>query len=223
MAKNWLTVLAVKATAWKVPEPDVTALTGLTGDAQSALNKAMSADRTKVITEHCRAAFAAMIEKMCFIKSRWFLQPPLLDEDLVSLGLSVPDTTPTNHEAPKAVAEADVTWPSVHVLELQIKAVAGSPVDPPGTDAGFRVYYGIMPPGGASPETAMSFRRELASVPEGGKDLPHSTFTRRHKIRFDFDESDSGKRAYFCIVIENSKGGFQGVGPWGPLFSAIIP
>jgi hypothetical protein len=38
--------------------------------------------------------------------------------------------------------------------------------------------------------------------------------------RFDFDGGDSGKTAYFCIRLENAKGE---AGPWGALFSAVIP
>jgi hypothetical protein len=223
MIKNWLVVLGTKASVWGVPETEVTALQGLAGNAQILLNKAKSSDRTKVITRQCTAAFSAMEDKARFIKNHWFLKPPLTDADLMSLGLDPPDTTLTSAGQPKAVAEADISWPSVHVLELFIRPVKGSPVDPPGTDSGFRVYYGIMPPGGASPEEAMSYRRELHTVPAGGRDLPHSTFTRRHRMRFDFDEADSGKRVYFCIKIENAKGGLEGEGPWGPLFSAIIP
>jgi hypothetical protein len=198
MTKAWLDVLAVKGSGWGVTEAVITALA-----------KAVSAERNKVITAECKAAFEAMIADMRDIKKRAFLQPPLTDADLYSLLLTPSDSTKTPIGTPKAVAEADVKRPSVHVLELLIKAVAGSP--------------GVMPSGGASAEDAMSFRRELAVVPTGGKDLPHSTFTRRHSIRFDFDEADSGKRAFFCICVENAKGGFDGTGPWGPLFSAIIP
>jgi hypothetical protein len=223
MAKAWLDVLAVKGEEWGVLDTMITALGTYYAIARAALAKALSAERTQVITAECRVAFGNLIDTMRNIKKRWFFKPPLTDPDFYALLLTPPDQVATKKPKPRAVAEADVERPSVHVLELFIKAVKGSPVDPPGTDAGFRVYYGVMPPGGASPEMAMSFRRELAAVPVGGKELPHSTFTRRHSIRFDFDEEDSGKRVYFCIRIENEKGGDDGEGPWGPLFSAIIP
>jgi hypothetical protein len=223
MAKVWLDVLAIKGAGWGVTEAAITNFATDYTVARAALIKAMSAERNKVTTAECKTAFEAMVADMRDIKKRWFIKPPLTDADFASLLLDPPDGVRTSVGTPKAVAEADVSRPSVHVLELFIKAVAGSPVDPPGTDAGFRIHYGVMPSGGASPDAAMSFRRELAAVPVGGRDLPHSTFTRRHSIRFDFDEADSGKRAYFCIRIENDKGGDEGTGPWGPLFSAIIP
>jgi hypothetical protein len=59
-----------------------------------------------------------------------------------------------------------------------------------------------------------------SSVTTAGEDLPHSKFTRRKKERFDFPAEDSGKTAYFCVRYENAKGES---GPWGPMFSAVIP
>jgi hypothetical protein len=58
------------------------------------------------------------------------------------------------------------------------------------------------------------------SVPSAGEELPFSRFTKRRRERLDFDAADSGKTAYFCIRLENAKGE---PGPWGALFSAVIP
>jgi hypothetical protein len=55
-----------------------------------------------------------------------------------------------------------------------------------------------------------------------GEDLPHSVFTHKKKYRFDFD-GDSGKTVYFSLKYENEKGGEEGEGLYGPIFSAIIP
>jgi hypothetical protein len=62
----------------------------------------------------------------------------------------------------------------------------------------------------------------LTAPPVTGEDLPHSTFTHRKRCRFDFS-GDSGNTVYFCLRYENEKGGKAGEGPFGPLFSAIIP
>jgi len=43
---------------------------------------------------------------------------------------------------------------------------------------------------------------------------------RRRKELFIFPAEDSGKTAYFSIRYKNSKGQ---AGPWGPVFSAVIP
>jgi hypothetical protein len=77
-----------------------------------------------------------------------------------------------------------------------------------------------MPPGGATVEEATGSKRELMKTPIAGEELPFSRFTKRKRERFDFDGGDSGKTAYFCIRLENAKGE---AGPWGALFSAVIP
>jgi hypothetical protein len=86
-------------------------------------------------------------------------------------------------------------------------------------DWGYRIYYGVMPPGGATVEAATGVKRELMKVPLTGDELPHSRWTRRRKERLDF-HGDGGKTAYFCIRYENVKGEY---GPWGPVFQANIP
>jgi hypothetical protein len=221
MAQNWVTVLGNQSgDPWNIPTADKTELQTLTGDAQILLEQAQSSARTPVITAECKAAFEGLTSKMRFIKGRYFLVPPLTDADLISLDLQPKDTTRTPVPPPTAQAEADITRPGVHLLELHLRAVSGSPPDPHRADYGYRVYYGILPPGGAQVEAATGAKRELLKAPVSGDELPHSKFTRRKKELFDFPAEDSGKTVFFCVRYENAKGE---PGPWGPLFSSIIP
>jgi hypothetical protein len=87
---------------------------------------------------------------------------------------------------------------------------------PARADYGVRIFWGIM----GEPAAHDKFR--LAAPPVTGDDLPHSTFTHRKRYLFDFS-GDSGKTVWFCLRYENEKGGKEGEGPFGPLFSAIIP
>ncbi|MDR3342119.1 MAG: hypothetical protein LBT14_04910 [Treponema sp.] len=50
MVKDWLEVPGVKATAWKVPAGEVSALGSLSAAAQAALETAQSSEGTPVIT-----------------------------------------------------------------------------------------------------------------------------------------------------------------------------
>jgi hypothetical protein len=221
MAQNWVTVLGNQSgNPWNIPVPDKTELQGLTGEAQILLEQAQSSARTPVITADCKAAFEALTSKMRFIKGRYFLVPPLTNADIISLELQPKDSTRTPVPPPVAQAEADITRPGVHLLELHLRPVSGSPPDPHRADYGYRIYYGIMPQGGASTEMATGVKRELVKVPSSGDELPHSKFTRRKKELFDFPAEDSGKTVFFCVRYENAKGE---PGPWGPMFSSIIP
>jgi hypothetical protein len=220
MAKDWKPVLQSMATTWGVPVDEIPELSDLIDAAETALTAAQSSDRTAVVTANCKAAFDALIAKMRFLKSRYFLSPPLTDADFIALELKPKDTTKTPVPPPTAQAEADISRPGVHLLELHLRPIAGSPPDPHRSDYGYRVYYGILPPGGAAVEAATGAKRELLKAPVSGEELPHSKFTRRKKELFDFAQEDSGKMVYFCIRYENAKGE---PGPWGPMFSSIIP
>jgi hypothetical protein len=139
------------------------------------------------------------------------------DAERVDIGAHVHDKIPTTVPCPTCQPEADVVYPGKHLLELvDIRRVPGIGNDPPEADFGTRIFWGVM----GDPTETDKFR--ITAPPVKGSDLPHSTFTHRKKYRFDF-EGDSGKTVWFCIRYENEKGGKEGEGPFGPLFSAIIP
>jgi hypothetical protein len=139
------------------------------------------------------------------------------DAQRVDIGAHVHDKTRTTVPRPTCQPQADMVYPAPHTLELvNIRRVPGIGDDPPDADFGARIFWGVM----GEPSAKDKFR--IAAPPVVGDDLPHSTFTHRKRYRFDF-EGDSGKTVWFAIRYENEKGGKDGEGPFGPLFSAIIP
>lgn len=219
MAKSWITVLGTKGAAWDIKDEDISNLSRLADDAEITLSKAMSSERTTVVTAHCKAAFGRLAAFMRNLKTRRFFTPPLSDADYTSLELKPKTTVKTPILPPIGQAEAEVSYPGVHLLLLRIRPLSGTVIDTRVVH-GFRIFYGLMPPGGATVEQATSPMRYLLRPPVSGEDLPHSKFTRRKKELFDFNATDSGKTAYFCVRYENSKGQ---AGTWGPLFNAVIP
>jgi hypothetical protein len=213
MAKNWLSVLQNKMQGWNIPATAVQDLTAKTTVADNWLAQDLSADRTKTITAQCKAAFDDLEAFMRDFKRRYFLVPPLSNTDLVSLDLKPQDRTPTTESEPTAQAEADLTFPGVHLVELKnIRPVGGvQPND--GSDCGVRVYYGLT----GTPTTKHKFRVE--GIPTSGHDLPYSEWASKKKILFDFD-GESGNTVYFCLQYENKKGKS---GPFGPILKAVIP
>jgi hypothetical protein len=151
-----------------------------------------------------------------FVNAFLRYHPAVTNYDKGQMGLHIPDTTSTVIPRPEAQPEADVVYPGVHLIELtHIRAVA-SGGDDPRSDYGVRIFWGILAP------AASHDKFRLTAPPVTGEDLPHSTFTHRKRYLFDFS-GDSGNRVYFCLRYENEKGGKEGEGPFGPLFSAIIP
>jgi hypothetical protein len=138
-------------------------------------------------------------------------------QEKADLGNHIHDKHPTPVPRPTAQPEADVVLPGPHLVELRIKKLISLEPDPNRANHGVRIFWGIL----GEANAADKFR--IPVPPLTGDDLPHSTFTKRRRYRFDFPEEDRGKTVYFCLRYENSKGGKDGEGPWGPIFSAIIP
>ncbi|MDR2186308.1 MAG: hypothetical protein LBO80_11685 [Treponema sp.] len=204
MCRNWTVVLTAETrTAWGIPQTQYNELLNLFDTAQELLQKAQSSDRTPVINEQCREAFAALIAKMRFFKGHYFLLPPLINADIVNLGLTPHDTHPTPSGPPAAEVMAETYLAGRHELGIQVVYVSGNPEDK--ANKGYRIWYKVVPPGG-----------EPVTSPD---QLDKSFYTRRKKDVMQFAYEDSGKTVYIAIQVEND----GKKGPWGPLVSAIIP
>ena len=219
MAKSWISVLNNKYNAWDIKKDEVSEISRLSEEAENILAKAISSERTIIVTAQCKEVFGELAAYMRNLKTRHFFSPPLTDADFVSLELRPKNMVKTPIVAPTGQAEAEISYPGVHLLQLRLRPLAGTTIDSRIVH-GFRIFYGILPPGGATVEEATGTMRYLMKAPLTGDELPHSKFTRRKKELFDFNANDSGKTAYFCIQYENSKGE---AGPWGPVFQATIP
>lgn len=152
-----------------------------------------------------KEAFDKLAAIMRDFKRRYFLVPPLTHADIANLGLRMRDEIPTPVSVPQGIAAAEVSYPGGEQVLLRIKHIDGSPSDER-ADYGYKVYYRVYSPGETPPQSA--------------KDLKDNVFTRNKKHVFRFEPEDKAKTAYFCIRYENSKGE---AGPWGPMFSAVIP
>jgi len=138
--------------------------------------------------------------------------PPLTNDELIALGLKTKDGVRTNIGEPKIPVEGDFAYPAQGIIEItKIRGVGDSMDKNP--DYGVRIYYGVS----GEPTEKDKFR--ISHEPKTGSDLPHSVFTRRKKMRFDFS-GDNGLAVYFCMRYENSKGQ---VGPWGKVLKTFIP
>jgi hypothetical protein len=156
------------------------------------------------------------VEKLRFIKDRYFKTPPLVDEDYTALLLKVPDTTRSPRGTPKAQITAEIGRSGTAMLILYYKYAEGTEsLADPHTDVRYQVRYGVLPPPGLGPIGA-----DLTKAPTTPEELPIVFATKRKKDIINFNPNDSGKTAYFDIRIENVTGEY---GPWCPMFHAIVP
>ncbi|MDR1867377.1 MAG: hypothetical protein LBQ77_03800 [Treponema sp.] len=184
-------------------------------------DRAESGDATSVIRRERREANS---ELTAFV--RLFINKYINFNDAIGvpqrleLRLHVHDTKPTPVLPPSAQATAEIRFPGIHLIELRVEKINSDIADSDRTNYGLRIYYGIMPNLGSSAPSGGGAARELTAPPQSGDELPHSVFTRKKTHRFDFPQEDRGKKVYFCLRYENSKGE---AGPWGPILDAIIP
>jgi hypothetical protein len=177
MASNWLTYLtADRRTAWGVPQARYNELATLHDDAAEILQKAKDdTQRTPVVTVQCQTAFDALSDAQRFIKGHYLLEPPLVDADVVALGLKLYNP-PSPIPRPEAQPTADLAFPGIHLVELRnIRPVSGAPTG------------------------ARRFR--VTGVPTTGKDLPESLFTRRRRELFDFDGESANSTQLVAGVL----------------------
>jgi hypothetical protein len=156
---------------------------------------------------------------MRLLHARKFFSPPMEDSDWRRLGLPPRDTIRTPVPFPTGQADAEVTYPGVHMLQLRLKPITGTLLNAR-ADHGYRIYHGIMSTGGASAEEAAGEMRYLTKAAVTGEELLHSQLSRRRRVVMEFSAADSGRTVFFSIRFENAKGD---KGPWGPVFSAVIP
>jgi hypothetical protein len=90
----------------------------------------------------------------------------------------------------------------------------------PRRDYDIAIYKGLMPPGGATVEQAVSAKHYLMKPPVSGDELLYYKSTRKKKVIVAFDPHESGMTAYFCARYENQKGE---AGNWGRIISITVP
>ena len=204
MARDWKSVMTTQAAAWNIPAAVLTDLDTLFQAAESALAVAQNeTTRTPVSTAQCKAAFEALAEKMRDIKRRYFLEPPLTDADIISLGLKPRDTVHTMSGTPVAQVTIETYLAGRHELGIKIVYVTGNPQD--SANKGYRIWYSVAAHG--------------APPPAEPQTLSNSFYTKRKKDLIEFAFGDSGKTAWFAVQVENE----GKKGPWGPLVQALIP
>jgi hypothetical protein len=204
MADDWISVCTTRKTDWNIPDSALTEFAALKGAAAAALETAKNeTTRTPVATAQCKEAFDALTGFMRDFKRRYFLSPPLLDSDLVSLGLKPHDNHPTPSGIPTAQVTVETYLVGRHELGIRLIYVDGNPKDK--ENKGYRIWHSVVASGEMPPASPDALRT--------------SFYTQRRKDLVEFDFGDSGKTAYFAVQIENE----GKKGPWGPLVSALIP
>ncbi|MDR2359873.1 MAG: hypothetical protein LBD85_01140, partial [Oscillospiraceae bacterium] len=174
---NIVEYVTARATLWNfIPETERTALKAAYTDWHAAYIPTTRPHTPGVTTARNLAYKRTKAVLSRFIKV-WFRGFPekVTDDDLVNMGIPPIDTDRTPIPPPENQVEADITFPGIHMVELQrIRPVAGTAPDAR-SDYGVRIYYGIT----GEVSEALPFR--LDGPVKTAKVLPYSVFTRRKK------------------------------------------
>ena len=213
MARVWLLILGLKLVAWNIPNTVFAELNDRFVEADNAFKEAQAAPRSEILNTRVRVAFEKLVTCMKDIKDRYFKQPPLLDEDFVSLLLKPPKKKRSPIGKPTAQVTGDIILHGAHLVSFDNIRFLDGPSADPRADKWVYSYYGFTGP----PTARHPYR--LAGPPQSGEELLYCARTRRRNHDFDFD-GESGNRIYFCLRLQNEKGES---GPFGPISTIVIP
>ena len=111
----------------------------------------------------------------------------------------MPDRIKSPVPKPDATSAAEITYPGIGRLRLRLYRIDGTMPDKK-AEYGRRIYWGIMPPGGATLEQAAGKGHYLMKRPVSGEELVHSMFTRRARETIEFPAEDSVYAPYLFTV-----------------------
>jgi hypothetical protein len=147
-----------------------------------------------------RAAAEAVIRPF---KRRFLDDPPVTDEDRVAMAIPVRDSTRTPSPAPVSYPEAEADSSVIRQLSIHFRDNAtGKRAKPHGVH-GAEIRWALM-----------------EEAPAGVDGLFHSDFDTASPFTLSFEEADRGRRVYYCLRWESTT---NLKGPWGEIYSAIIP
>jgi len=193
----------VKGTAWQITPAVVSELEDYVEQAEEMQAQAVGPNATAAI-RHRRDRFVAdMTAFMRDLRRRRFFVPPLNEENLVELGLPLPDHIRTDHV--NVTEEVDFVLEIAGIRQVHVRFWQhglSSMAKPMGYD-GAVVVWGVRDTPPAEPE-------ELASHTMASR-TPHT---------LQFAEEERGGTVYIALRWQNERGN---TGPWSDIKSTVIP
>lgn len=130
--------------------------------------------------------------------------PNVRDEDLVAMGLPArPDKKPTPAPAPTTTPEAEVELPSRGVVTVHFRDKGATKKAKPTGVHGAEIAWAV-----------------LDTPPVDWSELNNSAFDTQTPYQFTFDGSQRGKKLYFALRWENTRGV---KGNWSEIYETVIP
>jgi hypothetical protein len=205
-AKNLITDTTAHVTEWHIEAAALAALQPLLTAFETAFTAFKSPNHGKEDTlnkNDARDALKAAIRS--FVKANLLYNPVLTSADRDRIGIPIHDNKRSPVPPPSTYPEGEVDTSMMRQLTVHVRDAGSTSKGKPDKVHGVEIRWDI---------------RDIAPVdPE---ELTRSAFSTRSSHTLHFSGEDEGKRVYFCLRWENNKGD-EGKGPWGAIFSAIVP
>ena len=203
MGRVWVDKLAVKGAAWQIPANAIIELGEFVEAAEEMQAQALSPNATAAIRHRRDRIVIEMVAFMRDLRRRRFFIPPLNEEDLLSLGLRLPDTVRTDHI--NVTEEVDFVLEIAGIRQVHVRFWQhglASMAKPAGYD-GAVLDWGV-----------------LDAPPSEPEDLTNHTMASRTPHTLQFTEEERGKTVYIALRWQNERGN---TGPWSDIKSTVVP
>jgi hypothetical protein len=205
MVIMWITICTIKRTLWGIAGVALTELTELKDAAVAAVALVKDeSTRTKVTVAACKRVINELIAGMQDFKRRYFIKPPLTDEDFASLGLKAPKSTHTPIDPPESGPLFTIVQVGPGALGiLYWDGMSGKKGSKPKGVEGVRVHYGFSKVPIKDPE--------LLTKSEWATKCPHI---------IHFKPTERGMHVYIALKWEIRKE--DGESPWSEVHDELV-
>lgn len=201
--QNLYTYVLSKYQNWNIPSPQPP-LESLLNTYQTALTVAQNPNRGKVdiLTKNeARAALEAAVRP--YIKAYLSFNPAVSDADREQMGITIHNKIKTPVPPPSTIPEAEIDSAIIRQLTIHFKDNGSERRGKPPGVHGVEIVWDMT-----------------ETTPAKMEEFRNSVFDTRSPYTFSFDESQRGKKVFFCLRWENAKGE---KGPWSEIYTAVIP
>jgi hypothetical protein len=202
-AKNLYSVASSGYTNWQIPNPQGV-FKSLLDNYASAFHITQSPNRGKIDVlqkNESRDALKSVIRS--YAKAYLMFNPLITDSEKESMGLHLHLSKSSTIPPPSTYPEAEIDSSILRQLTIHFRDNGSRRRGKPKGVHGVEIRWELLP-----------------APPVSIEDIKNSVFNSRSPQTFVFEENKRGQTVYFCLRWENSKGE---KGPWGEIYSAIIP
>jgi hypothetical protein len=200
---NFVGEVAAHATAWNIPEDEVTVLQAATASFASFHALADNPARNAVVVAEKNAAREDLIAKIRSMANFRLRNPSVLAADRIALGLRVRDDNPTEVAVPRSRPEIDINVVDFRRLSIRFHDMGSHGKAKPYGTVGATIAYAT-----------------LDAPPADPSDLTRNVLATRTPHVLEFAEEERGRTVYVAICWQNTRGER---GPWSEIESAIVP